>query len=201
MTLFGESAGAKSIGLHLLMPGRRALPSSRHAVQQLRVPVSKPGDRGVAWGSAQELAGLRDGSLRCMQDAPAEEVIESMDALHGFPRSVGDFFTWGQSSPRYMTGAGHSISSSSSNGRSSRRSRERERRLISVDFCLLLIIVIMVIMVVGAASQMRQSDGGGREKQFETRQGSSDATATSPKCAASVKQRNCLERYCKSAAA
>ena len=35
------------------------------------------------------------GGLRCMQEAPAEEVIESMDALHGFPRSVGDFFTWG----------------------------------------------------------------------------------------------------------
>ena len=30
-----------------------------------------------------------------MQEEPVEELLEVQDSIHGMPRSVGDFFTWG----------------------------------------------------------------------------------------------------------
>lgn len=33
--------------------------------------------------------------LKCLQEEPVEELLEVQDSIHGLPRSVGDFFTWG----------------------------------------------------------------------------------------------------------
>ena len=153
VTLFGESAGAKSIRL-------RSCPTSssisRHAVN-LRVPVSKPGV--AAW-----LGEALKNSLDCRQPmhagCPAEEVIESW-MPSGFP-SVGDFFTWGQSSPRYMTGQDIQYQTAATAGGAGGAGRGREEGSSAS---------ILPpphhrhhgLVVVGAASQMRQSDGGGKK--------------------------------------
>jgi len=95
VTLFGESAGAKSIGLHLLMPGPGEL--FHQAIMQSNSYGYRYRPSSVASWLGKALKASLDcetRGVRCMQQASAEELIEAQDALHGFPRSVGDFFTW-----------------------------------------------------------------------------------------------------------
>ena len=95
VTVFGESAGAMSIGLHLLMDGGpnrlfhgAIMQSNPYGYKYRTLPVAN------FLGEALRTA-LDCDSLRCLQESEPEEIIECQDALHGFPRSVGDFFTWG----------------------------------------------------------------------------------------------------------
>ncbi|CAN0269652.1 unnamed protein product [Phaeothamnion confervicola] len=39
--------------------------------------------------------GLDCHDLRCLQEEPPEDIVRIQESLMGFPRSVGDFFTWG----------------------------------------------------------------------------------------------------------
>ena len=99
VTLFGESAGAKSISLHLLMAGsgdlfqNAILQSNPFAYQYRNLELASWIGEGLKnMLSCGDVSG--DRGLRCLQELPAPEIVEAMDALHGVPRNVGDFFTW-----------------------------------------------------------------------------------------------------------
>lgn len=80
VTLFGESAGAKSIGLHLLMPGAgdhlfsKAIMQSNPFGYKYRT-MSVANFLGEALASALDCEGVGRG-VRCLQLATAEEILE-----------------------------------------------------------------------------------------------------------------------------
>ncbi len=99
VTLFGESAGAMSIGLHLLDKARSSKQSARlfHAVILQSNPlgykyrsVTVANFIGAAF---KEQLDCED--LHCLQSESADELIHVQDTLMAVPRSIGDFFTWG----------------------------------------------------------------------------------------------------------
>lgn len=93
ITLFGESAGAVMIGLHLLMENNglfhRAILQSNPMGYQFRSVVVADflGD------ALRRAVDCRD--LACLQSEPVEEILRAQSSLMGIPRSVGDFFAWG----------------------------------------------------------------------------------------------------------
>jgi carboxylesterase type B len=93
ITLFGESAGAVMIGLHLQMnnPGlfHRAILQSNPMGYQFRsiVVADFLGD------TLRRTVDCRD--VPCLRGEPVEEIMRAQSSLMGIPRSVGDFFTWG----------------------------------------------------------------------------------------------------------
>ncbi|CAM9642155.1 unnamed protein product, partial [Ectocarpus sp. 4 AP-2014] len=94
VTLFGESAGAMSIGQHLHMDGAGVL------FQQVVMQSNPIGYRFRSVTVANFLGeamkrGLDCFSLDCLQTEPASEVMRVQESIMGLPRSVGDFFTWG----------------------------------------------------------------------------------------------------------
>ncbi|CBN78501.1 conserved unknown protein [Ectocarpus siliculosus] len=94
VTLFGESAGAMSIGQHLHMDGAGVL------FQQVVMQSNPMGYRFRSVTVANFLGeamkrGLDCFSLDCLQTEPASEVMRVQESIMGLPRSVGDFFTWG----------------------------------------------------------------------------------------------------------
>ncbi|CAM9474899.1 unnamed protein product, partial [Ectocarpus sp. 12 AP-2014] len=99
VTLFGESAGAMSIGQHLHMDGAGVLFQQARTYQV--VMQSNPiGYRFRSVTVANFLGeamkrGLDCFSLDCLQTEPASEVMRVQESIMGLPRSVGDFFTWG----------------------------------------------------------------------------------------------------------
>lgn len=94
VTLFGESAGAMSVGQHLLMEGQGRL---FHRVVMQSNPFSYHyRSLTVANFLGQAVKrGMDCHDLKCLQEEPVEELLEVQDSIHGLPRSVGDFFTWG----------------------------------------------------------------------------------------------------------
>jgi carboxylesterase type B len=96
ITLFGESAGAVMIGMHLLMEGagslfHKAIMQSNPLGYTFRSVVI-----GDFIGEALKRAiDCRD--LACLRTEKVEEILRAQRSLMGVPRSVGDFFTWSPS--------------------------------------------------------------------------------------------------------
>jgi len=99
ITLFGESAGAMSIGLHFLHQERNR--DTQRSLFQGVILQSNPLGykyRNIVVANFlgtdyKELLDCED--LRCLQSESADELIHVQDTLMAVPRSIGDFFTWG----------------------------------------------------------------------------------------------------------
>lgn len=93
ITLFGESAGAVMIGLHLMMEGAGTL--FHKAIMQSN-PVGYTFRSVVIADFIGEAlkrnVDCRD--LACLRAERVEEILRAQSSLMGVPRSVGDFFTW-----------------------------------------------------------------------------------------------------------
>jgi carboxylesterase type B len=93
VTLFGESAGAVMIGLHLMMEGvgklfQKAIMQSFPMGYTFRTPTVAD-FIGEAFKRSVD---CRD--VGCLRTERVEDLIKVQSGLMGIPRSVGDFFTW-----------------------------------------------------------------------------------------------------------
>jgi carboxylesterase type B len=93
ITVFGESAGAVMIGLHLLMENNglfhRAILQSNPMGYQFRSVVVAD----FLGNALRRAVDCQD--LTCLRGEPVEEILRAQSSLMGIPRSVGDFFAWG----------------------------------------------------------------------------------------------------------
>jgi carboxylesterase type B len=117
ITLFGESAGAVMIGLHLQMDNpdlfHKAILQSNPMGYQFRSVVVADflGD------ALRRAVDCRD--LQCLRGEPVEDIMRAQSSLMGIPRSVGDFFAWGPTLTHHKTLHSSSSSSSQSGGKTS----------------------------------------------------------------------------------
>jgi carboxylesterase type B len=106
VTVFGESAGAMSLGLHILdqhqrQQRQRRMKEPLSSLFQAAILQSNPFGyrfRSVAVANFlgiefKERLDCED--LRCLQSESADELIHVQDTLMAVPRNIGDFFTWG----------------------------------------------------------------------------------------------------------
>lgn len=93
VTLFGESAGAVMIGLHLMMEGAGTL---FHKVVMQSNPLGytfrTPTVADFIGEAFKRSVDCRDAG--CLRTERVEDLIKAQSGLMGIPRSVGDFFTW-----------------------------------------------------------------------------------------------------------
>ena len=100
ITLFGESAGAVCIGLHLMMDNMDQKKSNYKRYFHRVIMQSNP--LGYTFRSVvvadfigealKRAVDCRD--LTCLRAERVEEIIRAQGSFMGVPRSVGDFFTW-----------------------------------------------------------------------------------------------------------
>ena len=134
VTLFGESAGAVMIGLHLHMENKsglfhKAIMQSNPLGYRFRSVVVAD-FLGETFKRALECK-----DLRCLRNEPAHEIMRAQQSLIGLPRSVGDFFTWGPtltSELKLTIGVDSSASGITSDDLSSFKNLE-DRRLFRVE--------------------------------------------------------------------
>ena len=93
VTLFGESAGAMSIAVHLTLRSSahlfaQAIVQSNVASYQYR-PLALADKLGTAFKRKLQCA-----SLECLQHEPVGAVLQASLSLQGVPRSVCDFIFW-----------------------------------------------------------------------------------------------------------
>ncbi|CAJ1932366.1 unnamed protein product [Cylindrotheca closterium] len=137
ITLFGESAGAVMIGLHLQMENpdlfHKAILQSNPMGYQFRSVVVADflGD------AMRRAVDCRD--LQSLRAEPVEEIMRAQSALMGIPRSVGDFFTWGPTLTHHRTVYSSSASDTGAEKRTTTSSGtsiirlDRHPRYFSVD--------------------------------------------------------------------
>jgi carboxylesterase type B len=93
VTLFGESAGAVMIGLHLMMEGAGKL--FQKVIMQsfpMGYTFRTPTVADFIGEAFKRSVDCRD--LGCLRTERVEDLIKVQSGLMGIPRSVGDFFTW-----------------------------------------------------------------------------------------------------------
>lgn len=93
ITLFGESAGAVMIGLHLMMEGAGKL--FQKVIMQsfpMGYTFRTPTVADFIGEAFKRSVDCRD--LGCLRTERVEDLIKVQSGLMGIPRSVGDFFTW-----------------------------------------------------------------------------------------------------------
>ena len=100
VTLFGESAGAMSIGLHFLDQVNRPVEARANLFNAIILQSNPLGYRYrnvvvANFLGADYKESLDCEDLRCLQSESADELIHVQDTLMAVPRSIGDFFTWG----------------------------------------------------------------------------------------------------------
>lgn len=92
VTLFGESAGAGSAMLHLLMAGDSAGPFQRTILQstwQWRLPTLAEATRGTqALAQAQGCPAEGDTLLDCLRQRPADKLLPGLAQSHAFQPAV-----------------------------------------------------------------------------------------------------------------
>ena len=106
VTVFGESAGAMSLGLHIFDQYQRQQRQKRlgeleTSLFQAAILQSNPfgySFRSVAVANFlgtefKERLDCED--VRCLQSESPDEIIHVQDTLMAVPRNIGDFFTWG----------------------------------------------------------------------------------------------------------
>jgi len=94
VTLFGESAGAMSTGLHLLNDDSKWL---------FRGVIMQSNPLGYKYRSVTVAnfigTGFKDQldceDIRCLQAESPDELMHIQDTMMAVPRAIGDFFTWG----------------------------------------------------------------------------------------------------------
>ncbi len=101
VTLFGESAGAVMIGLHLMMMEKSGNRGTARQLFHKAILQSNP--LGYTFRSVvvddfigealKRSIDCRD--VACLRSERVEEIMRAQSNLMGVPRSVGDFFTWG----------------------------------------------------------------------------------------------------------
>ncbi len=160
ITLFGESAGAVMIGLHLLMDNpnlfHRAILQSNPMGYQFRSVVVADflGD------ALRRAVDCRD--LSCMRGEPVQEIMRAQSSLMGVPRSVGDFFTWGPTLTHHRqvswnVGSSSSSSSSTSTAASSSPSNKNSGNNQRTDFSTMLLLEERSLFSVETYAKQREA--------------------------------------------
>mmetsp|Transcript_44651 Transcript_44651/g.74203 ORF Transcript_44651/g.74203 Transcript_44651/m.74203 type:complete len:604 (+) Transcript_44651:72-1883(+) len=108
VTLWGESAGAMSVGQQLLMGGsgrlfRAAIMQSNPFGYRYRT-LTVANFIGISF---KKQLGCLD--LECLQGEPVNEIVRATEITMQMPRNVGDLFTWGPVVEGVALGANRSV--------------------------------------------------------------------------------------------
>ena len=95
ITLFGESAGAVCIAMHLMMEGSGTNLFQNAILQSIPMGYKFRDIQVSNFIGKSLMNSLECEDIHCLRGEKVEEIIHAQENLMGMPRSVGDFFTWG----------------------------------------------------------------------------------------------------------
>ena len=95
ITLFGESAGAVCIAMHLMMDGAGTHLFQNAILQSIPMGYKFRDIQVSNFIGKSLMNSLECDDIHCLRGEKVEEIIHAQENLMGMPRSVGDFFTWG----------------------------------------------------------------------------------------------------------